>query len=106
MFKGDWGPETKGWGGVWTDGSKGTWRAGKGAPMGGNTQQRQSAKGQPSVCEIDPHVSLPSRSLTARLRNGGLTGTPSFIFRLIDDGFYGRNPNPLLRHACLPVQTY
>lgn len=80
MFKGDWGPETKGWGGVWTDGSKGTWRAGKGAPMGGNTQQRQSAKGQPSVCEIDPHVSLPSRSLTAGLRNGGLTAPPVSSF--------------------------
>lgn len=78
MFKGYWGSETKGWGGVWTDGSKGTRRAGKGAPMGGNTQQRQSAKGEPSVCEIDPHVSLPSRR--ARLRNGGLTAPPVSSF--------------------------
>lgn len=80
MFKEDWGSETKGWGGVWTDGSKGTQRAGKGAPMGGNTQQCQSAKGEPSVCEIDPHVSLPSRSLTAGLCNGRLTAPPVSSF--------------------------
>lgn len=80
MFKGYWGSETKGWGGAWTGGCEGTRRAGKGAPMGGNTQQRQSAKGEPSVCEIDPHVSFPSQSLMAGLRNGGLTAPPVSSF--------------------------
>lgn len=50
-----------------SEGRKGWGRggAGRGAPMGGNTQQRQSAKGEASVCEIDPRVSLPCTSQTA-----------------------------------------
>lgn len=63
--------------------------AGRGAPMGGNTQQRQSAKGEASVCEIDPRVSLPCTSQMAELRNGrwgDSYGTASFHFQLCDDG--------------------
>lgn len=75
--------------------------AGRGAPMGGNTQQRQSAKGETSVCEIDPRVSLPCTSQMAELHNGGCGGvgwcgrggggvdtygTASFHFQLRDDG--------------------
>lgn len=45
--------------GVWLRGSEGTRRTGKRAQMAGNTQQRQSVKGEWSVCEIDPRTSHP-----------------------------------------------
>lgn len=40
------------------DGSGGTRPAGKRAQMAGNTQQRQSVKGEWSVCESDPCTPL------------------------------------------------
>lgn len=45
--------------GVWLRGSEGTRRTGKRAQMAGNTQQRQSVKGEWSVCEIDPRTLPP-----------------------------------------------
>lgn len=39
------------------DASGGTRPAGKRAQMAGNTQQRQSVKGEWSVCETDPRTS-------------------------------------------------
>lgn len=44
----------------------------KGAQMGGNTLQRKSAKGEPSVCEIDPAGSPPPT--THVKREGYVTG--------------------------------
>lgn len=47
--------------GVRLRGSEGTRRTGKRAQMAGNTQQRQSVKGEWSVCEIDPPTPVDAK---------------------------------------------